>query len=240
MLPRRLVRAAATLLLALPLAACSVKGEAWVEADRVRLDVTVAYATDDPMGGPGVCSMDLAQQIPGLTVTFIETPAGQTSCRLVGDVAQDEASWPFGRVTVVTPEHLFLRLPHGYVSDPATFTGVDLTVHFPGEVLAASGGAHVQGSTVTWIDPDRVRAEGFSVTARARPDLPGWLVPGLAGLAWGAALTLAARWLLPRSDADAQDPDTPATTADHDLEPILPPVASDQPAEDPRVWADDA
>lgn len=246
--PRRLVRAAAVVLLALPLAACSLKGEAWVDPDAVRVDVTLSYATSGPMAGMDLCNE--WHSLSELTITPIESPSDQTSCRVVGEMAHQEPAWPFGRVTAATPEHLFLRIPGGYFSAESPLDDLDLTLHFPGEVLAASAGAHVQGASATWVDPDAVRTDGVTVTARARPDFPSWLVPGLAGLAWGVTLALAARWLLPRPDApdlDAPDPDEPdAAAAVHATEhqgasSTAPPAsAPDQPAEDPRVWADDA
>lgn len=240
---RRLVRAAAVMLLALPLAACSLKGEAWVDADTVRLDVTVAYATHGPMTGMALCAAE-EWQYPGVTITMIDTPVGTTSCRVVGEMAQGELARPFGRVTVVTPEHLLLRVPGDYFSTESAHDDLDLTLHFPGEVLAASAGAHVQGASVTWIDPDALRTDGLSVTARARADLPAWLLPGLAGLAWGAALAFAARWLLPRPKRDTPDAttaDAPAPTNDHEPGMVLPQAPiPDLPAEDPSVWADDA
>lgn len=140
---------------------------------------------------------------------------------------------------MTTPEHLFLRLPPVFLGHVTPFEDIDLTLHTPGDVLVASAGADVSGSTALWRDPGRVQEEGFAVTTRTTTAPPGWLVPGLAGLGWGAALALGWRWLRPHAPAAHEAPAPPLPPeAAPESDPPLPPSSPRRPG-DPSVWAGD-
>lgn len=162
---------------------------------------------------------------------------------MVGELAHDEytRAIPLGHV-LTTPDHVFLRLPAVYFVQNDLLQSIDVTLHAPGDIVAASAGATVGGTRATWGDAERVRAEGFAVTARTTTSAPGWIVPGVAGLVWGVALALGWRWSRPQPDAAPAAPAAPGAPAAPvaPTPPRAPAHVQDRPPEDPHVWAPDA
>ncbi len=85
---RRLARAAAALAV-LPLAACSLRGEAWLDAESLRFDVTVAY----PSQTDGICRGDSWYFQP-LEIDTLDAPRGREACRVTGSISHDDLMSP--------------------------------------------------------------------------------------------------------------------------------------------------
>ncbi len=224
-----------------PLAGCSVVGDVHVHPDdTLDVDLDVAYVAASDMGWLNPCSPTLA---PGLAVESLESDPGEVRCSIEGTthasaLAQGELS--FLLMGDSSADHVFLRLPPGSGWGPQPLVReLDVTLHFPGEVVAATGGVRVDGRTATVTDPKALLGEGATITARKHAGWPGWLVPGLAGVAWGGALAAGTRWA--RGGASGLEPTTePAEPAGPTTQPPPPAAeATRPPTEDPTVWATD-
>lgn len=230
----RLARAAAVLAM-LPLAACTLDGDLFVHADRVDLDVTATHRSFGE-GHNGLCLPDRWDNT-GVALTKLPAPDGTLACHLKGTIQGNDFSFPLLSIVVVGEDHLFLRLPPGYLfwgpeNDP--LTALDLTVRFPGNVVAATSGGQVVGPLVRWTDPALVAKEGLTATASLHPSIPVGVFPAGLGLVWGSALALGAAWLR-RGSAPGALPrrEPPADEAPANETPAGPP----EPPQDPSVWA---
>ena len=179
-------RALAALALVPLLAGCSLAGEAWVDAETIAYAVTVSGLGVEDGNLLDMCTGH-SWYVPGAEVHDLRTEDRKTSCRLVGEMPLDDSN-PLG-MFVVTADHVFGRvtLSQGSGVGPLTLEGLDLTVHFPGDVLVASAGGQVSGLTVTWTDGDRAVAEGLVATASRAQGLAPWLLPAIGGTVVGAA-----------------------------------------------------
>lgn len=205
---RRWVGVVAAGLLAVPLGGCTLRGDAWLDGESFSYDVVVTYDPEGPSRANGLCTPE-SWPDGEVSVTEVEAPPGEKACRIVGEDRFGDEGWSFVEGLVVrTPDHLFLRLPPlAFVSGEDAFTGLDLTLHTPGDVLVASAGATVWGNSATWRDASRVETEGLSLTARAQPGLPGWVLPGGAGILAGVGIALVVRRAARRTPADEEGRD---------------------------------
>lgn len=229
----RTVRAAVVLAL-LPLAACSVQGDIVVGDDALSLDLTISHATSGDGVGDSPCSSMNGEWV----MTPLPSPPGTIACSLEGEVPLVAATG--AGLLLQGRDHLFLRWPPSALSredDP--LEAVDVSVHFPGAVVAASDGAWVYGSTVRWTDADRVRTEGVSATASRYSPIPRWALPAGLGVVWGAAAVGGLTWLRRRPVALRNAGDA---VGEASAGTVAAPESPESPAEpeDPRVWAPDA
>lgn len=217
-----------------PLAACSATGDLWFAADdtvRVELDVSYPYST--PMFMP-LCSPTDWLGTGTLKADRKPAPSGHAACHLSGTVSRADATqgpWGiFGRA-VFSDDFAFLQVPGYYLQSlgAGVSADLDLTLHFPGEVVAIGGAGRAQGTTVHIADADALAEEGLSLTARLAPTEPDWVVPGVAGLGWGAALAGLVWWLRRRTP--------PAEEAPHPA-PVPAPAVAHDPSPEPRTHAD--
>lgn len=169
--PRSMARLAALAVL-LPLAACSLEGDAYVDAKHVVIDAVLTHDASGPIAWMDLCFGALTDQ--NVTTTPLPSPAGTVACRVSGTVALSESPrmvWPS---VVQGVDHVFVRVPAiNFIinanGDEEALESIDLTIHFPGDVVSATGGAQVFGSTVRWRDADAVRREEISTSIVAPP-----------------------------------------------------------------------
>lgn len=249
---RRAAAAASVVLLA-ALAGCSLRGEIHIVGnDEVRVDLR--YVPDE---FPGVSGC--REYTPGfsdLEIVSSGNPDAPRECRVVGTLTaeRDEESDLLSRLLMGNDDLFALNSgPVGY-SETGEPPDVDVTVHFPGQVVAGNGRLGWTGSTMRWTDGVDVRDHGIHAVAERTPSLPGWFVPAVAGAGWGAVLVgLGAGPALAASRRRRAVPDSAAATeaaagADPAAEAARdedgPPAPSPAPApvadaEDPSVWARD-
>ena len=236
--PRRIAHLAGLALL-LPLAGCSLRGDVWFEPDaHARVDLVVAYETSSPLASLSPCTQD--RLLSTLTSKPVRAATGYVACHLTGRTQLTGNAVGQWGSAVVAQDFVFLRptWPQ-FLGEVGEVSDFDVTLHFPGDVVAASRGAEVVGHTVRLNDPALALAEGLAVTARTRPTLPSWLVPLVGGLGWGIALALGVSWFLGWL---GEDPADPATSAGPDDEPGTDDEPDTEPVEeqDPSIWAPDA
>lgn len=228
------------------LTGCSATGDLWVGEDDVRVDIVVHR---EPTDEAFACSQDNLP--PGFVVEPLEASADEVACRVTGTVAlrdtTGEDSWP--RFIMGESDGFVTMLLPAFGIGLETGGGIDLTAHLPGEVLAVSAGAVVEGTTVRWTDIEAVRTQGLAFTARTRPALPAWLLPAAAGLLAGGLVVPAFAWLPRRAvarpsraepDDNHEDDPTPVAAEPGAGRPALdpPPAAPRRPdPEDPEVWS---
>lgn len=233
---RRMARLASVALL-LPLAGCSLRGEVWLEPDATaRVDLVLAYESGSEFASVAPCSQDPGRS----TLASPPVPAapGYVACHLTGRTTLDGDTLEQWGIAVASPDHLFVRTTRPwYLRNAGEVSDLDVLLHFPGDVIAASRGVEVTGSTARLNDPVAA-GDGIAVTARSRLTLPSWLVPLLAGLGWGIALALGASWW----SGWLGDDEDPAPALPDDREGPAPdevPPSEGAPADrqDPSIWA---
>ena len=203
----RAVRGALAAALVLPLATCTLGGDLEVQPDgTVVVDVEVSYAEDSPEAALGLCDPARASAEYGLYATSRPAQLGDIACHLRGRTRAVDQAVLFGEV-VTSEDFVFARsAADRYDRDWSPLTRVDLTVTFPGEVIASNGSGRVSGRTLTVTDPALVTEMGVAATARARPGPSSWVVAVLAGLGWGVVAGLALVWLRGWLDSDDHRP----------------------------------
>lgn len=210
---QRVVAVVGLALSALLLAGCDVSGTIDLQADD-------ALAVDVVVSGDGF-GEGCPDAIDSLAVTTEPGTDGATTCRITGTLPIAQLSQVMtvkdvGEYTVIT---VTLQPDDLAFPDP-----VDLTLRFPGEVLASSGGQ---------VDGNRVRISrtadlrGLEIVALNRPGPPDRVIWGLVGVGVGA-LGVGAFWVARRrtrlaADSAAAHPDLSAADVD-------PPQAAAPPA----------
>lgn len=192
--PRRTPPAA---VLALPLLAavitgCSVRGTVVVHESTLDVDLVVTHS---PSADP-----DLRESLPcGSLVEFDSvTAVRDTRSEVIWSCRYDGPARTFGGgiLTREDGHHAFVLGPWtAYALDPNDpLTDLDVTVVFPGRVVAASGGS-ASGTTVRFTDP----RSGFAALAEdggvGQPTWPA-LAGGAAGGLGGAGVGFAVAWVL--------------------------------------------
>lgn len=248
--PRRTTLALACAAGTLALSGCSVTGTASLHDDgTASVDVVLVLSSQDD---------DFCTDAPaGLTVGMLPSDAGKTSCRVTADrVPGDRLTSWFG-LPGRGDGFYYVGLSPVLLGFGNDLAAIDLTLGFPGPVLAASGASAVTWNTVRWTDPEAVVAEGLMVVALDHAGIPvSWLVAGglgtvvPIGVAVGfAALTRARRRrvdsgvsLTPLGQADAATElsslrdDGPVTTRPESAP--FPPAAMPG-SDDPEIWSRD-
>lgn len=246
----RLRPAVATVCAALALTGCSAAGDVFVRADGITIDLVLEHSSDPSAFNP--CTQTGGR--PFVT-TPREAPPGRSACTVSASITfEDTAEYSFSRFVVRSADAYFLQVEPFLGGGPVDrLESFDVTVHFPGPVIA-SNGSEVRGDTVRWTDASQVAEQGLAATARTSwmgPEV-GYALLGLAaGAAGGAVLVWGAlRRRKPSPAPDEGDTDRPghdalpsdAALAAHPWEPADEPAASPTPVEpeDPSVWSPEA
>ncbi len=242
---RRLSLVGAALVASAALSGCSVVGEVFVTADGTRVDLLVQHPRQTQ--NMQVCG----SESPGMGVDLLMVEADHpddVACRLTGTVRGE--GWSESLLTV-TQDYVFLAVPAGYfgwtnddgVPDPRP--SFDVTVHFPGQVLAVDdAGRQLAGNAVRWNDYPALNRRGLGATARIGPAPVTWPVPAVLGLVLGGTLTAGALWVERRLTARTalDEPLKPPSLTlgvlpDLPLEPEPEQPTRPPPPEDPQVWS---
>ena len=237
----RIARAAAVLAL-LPLTACGLRGEVTVEPDVLSIDVVVTTPREVNDTGWGPCTTGSLGSEVALKVEPVPPADGSddVACRLQGDLAHDAVVPWVSLVTSASDGVIFAHVPTGGVLRDVFGTGeladLDLTVHFPGQVVSTNGAVEATGTSVRLADPQAFRDQGFAATARTESTVPVWVLSALAGLGWGAILTGLVGRLRSRVDVPSPGPQDSAPPR----EEATPEPPAPAPPGAPTVWAPDA
>lgn len=236
------------------LTGCSVEGTLDVTPDAIGVDLEISHrapqrAGDGSYFGAEYCGVapggTAGVQLPGLTREMREAPPGTLACRLHGVLRRAERPTTFDGFVVVANGFVFASLP-GIGDDdldPDPLERIDLTVTFPGEIVATTAQAAATGSTLRLTRPDQVTTALVQVTARdGRFGLRDLLGP--LGLLAAAGVGGTATWLALRrrpaarpADPPAQPPpDSPARPTGGSVRDA-PSEGGRPPPEDPGVWA---
>lgn len=231
---------------ALALSGCSATGAATFHVDgTASVDVVMTLNSRDD----AFCT-EARDRSEAVRLQMLPGESGETRCRLTADrIPHTELSrllLPLGRAD----GRYHLTLPGALLADPfgEEIEAVDLTLTFPGPVLAASGTSSVIWNTARWTDPEAVKADGLMVVALDHPGVPlAWLAAGAGGalVSGVAAAALARRGrtstgarVAARGPRDAGPP----VAAPEGFLPPAPDAAAAQPPtrhapEDPEVWS---
>ena len=233
--PRRTTLALACAAGPLALSGCSVTGTASLHDDgTASVDVVLVLSSQDD---------DFCTDAPaGLTVGMLPSDAGETSCRVTADrVPGDRVTSWFG-LAGRGDGFYYVGLSPVLLGVGNYLAAIDLTLGFPGPVLAASGASAVTWNTVRWTDHSGIRVSWLVAGGL------GTVVP--IGVELGfAAVTRARRRrvdsgvsLTPLGQADAATElsslrdDGPVTTRPESAP--FPPAAMPG-SDDPEIWSRD-
>ncbi|QIK71001.1 hypothetical protein G7070_00280 [Propioniciclava coleopterorum] len=242
---------------ALLLTGCTLDGTVTFHRENVEVDVVVQHRDPrarQPRGDAPISAVDVCGDwsVGGLSKEQRPAPTGEVACRLTGSVALpvdgSEASELNGMINR-TNGSIFVTMPSAWFASGSyteKLTAIDLTLRFPGPVVASSSGGQVLGATVRVTDPAAITRTGLWVTARDGPFDPMFLALGLMLLVGGSA-GAAAMWLHLRRAARSAGPDEP----EHFLARVPEDAADEPPAvrrerphpprpapsEDPTVWS---
>ncbi len=254
---QRCVKAAAALVGLLALTGCTLSGTATFSRDDIDVDVIVQHR--DPLAGPRTSDGSISAvnvcgdwNVGGLAKEALQAPSGEVACRLRGSLPLPDGtdSNEYSSMMARSNGNIFITMPDGWFS-PGSYTeqltSIDLTLRFPGPVVATSTGGQLGVSSVHVTDPEAIIRSGLWVTARDTPFDPIFVL-GAAALTVGAALGAGASWLLLRRNgpilataaaepliAHAPDdlPEVPESAHHHAHQPPAPAL----PPEDPTVWS---
>lgn len=221
---RTLALAAASGLL---LTGCTLEGDIRIDHDTVTFDLAARHRPDVSNGPCGGGLPD------GLRVNDVATEGVEVRCTITGTLPRDgadggEEPWVQGLLSEVDGT-LFLVVPSAYFAGTAHPADLDITMHFPTRILAASTGGVVTGRSVRWTDAKALAATGMAATASdPRPAVPRWLA--LAALAGAAGVGLGFAGLNGRRGPAGPD----AAGSPGPAEPVEPVEPVD---EGPDVWS---
>ena len=253
----RIGKAGAALAGLLLLGGCTLQGTVTFHSADADVDVVVQHRdprAQRPVGAASISAVDVCGdwRIAGLKKEARQAPAGEVACRLSGRVSLPAQGVTDNELTGMVNRSngsIFLTLPRSWFaagSYTEALTAIDLTLRFPGPVVATSSGTQVLGASVRVTDPRAVTDGGLWVTARDSVFDPIFLALAgallLGGAAGAAAMGLRLRRAGPR-DPDAgvvghvPDPDAPAS--DEPRPSAAPPQPRPRPTstEDPAVWS---
>lgn len=189
-----IARAAASLAL-LPLTACGLRGEVTVEPDVLSIDLVVTVPREESDKSEGPCTPGWLGSEVALKVkpVLLADGSNEVACHLQGELAHSAVA-PWAWLVASSSEGVvFVQVPAGgvlpTVSGADKLAHVDVTVHFPGQVVSTNGALNAFGTSVRVTDAQALWAHGFSATARTEAGVAGWVLPAFAGLGWGAILT---------------------------------------------------
>lgn len=225
------------------LSGCTVTGDLWLTAEDLRLDLRVRHAKYSDVPAP--CTEGGRGEL-GLTPVVVEQTDTEVACTIAGAVSltspTERENWVNFLVGPAGDDLMLLVPPGSFFPADGPQTTLDLTVHLPGDVVAAGGAAEIEGRTLRIADAEALGREGVAVTVRTAPGFPTWLLPAGAGLALGGLAVGAAARLRRRRPAVEPRPlpeERPAAPAASGtpvvVERVEPPP--DLPPEDPQVWS---
>ena len=193
---RRPVRAALVVVVALPLVGalltgCSVRGTVVVLGDTLDVDLVVTYPDSADPDSWESAPCGTSAHFTSMTVLRETRTEVTWSCRYQGPAR----SFVPGILTHTDGHHAFLLGPWtDYAVDPTSpLTDLDVTVVFPGRVVAASGGT-VSGTTVHFTEAG---AASFAAVAEDGSSARGpsaAVIAGTAGALGGAGVGFALAW----------------------------------------------
>lgn len=255
---RRAVAVCGMALCGLMLTACQLNGHVQVGADR---SVTVdLLANDQSRGFDPTSSCGSYGVPPGLRVRAVHPDNPDGWCHITGTVSEADLA-SLTPIEIIWSGDRVVGFMAGQSVDLFGASGgdIDVTVSFPGPVLAADPTAQVNDTTARWTGTSESGSTGWYAEAVSQPALPvltGPLIAALVGTVVGAAAVAWPRLRAKRVGsaqvaadtelglaASASDrTDDPDSTLGRSVArrrsapPVVAPPAAD---EDPSVWAPD-
>lgn len=161
------------------LSGCTVTGDLWLTAEDLRLDLRVRHAKYSD--GPAPCTEGGRGEL-GLTPVVVEQTDTEVACTIAGAVSltspTERENWVNFLVGPAGDDLMLLVAPGSFFPADGPQTTLDLTVHLPGDVVAAGGGCGDRGP-----DPADRRRRGVGPRGRGRhrahrPRVPHLVAPG--------------------------------------------------------------
>lgn len=233
------------------LGGCTLQGTVTFHSGDADVDVVVQHRdprAQRPIGDAAISAVDVCGdwRIAGLAKEPRPAPGGEVACRLVGRVTLPARGVTDNELTGMVNRSngsIFLTLPRSWFeagSYTEALTAIDLTLRFPGPVVATSSGAQVLGASVRVTDPRSVTDGGLWVTARDNAFDPIFLALAGALILGGAVGAVAMGLRLRRPLVGDPDAGVIAHVPDPDAAPPAErPHPHRRPAatEDPMVWS---
>ena len=123
------------------LSGCTVTGDLWLTAEDLRLDLRVRHAKYSD--GPAPCTEGGRGEL-GLTPVVVEQTDTEVACTIAGAVSltspTERENWVNFLVGPAGDDLMLLVPPGSFFPADGPQTTLDLTVHLPGDVVAAGGG----------------------------------------------------------------------------------------------------